>query len=238
MPDFSKRSLLPEVMDQPEASEVETKQALHEIDVINNWLGGHGLILNALSKLDWPDDNVTILDLGCGGGGTLRTIATWAQNNKKRVKLIGVDRNKLMTTYAACLSESFSNIEYLTMSVFDPQLLEIRADITMNTLFCHHFTDDELVNLIHIMDRVTSHSIIINDLDRHWFAYYSIKVITALFSKTPMVKYDAPLSVARALTKSEWERILQKANVKNYSLRWKWAWRWQIIIPKTENYVG
>jgi len=238
MPDFSTRSLLPEAMDQDDVSIDEIHLALKDIDVINRRLGGYNVILKALNQLQWPGRTITILDLGCGGGDTLRAIATWAANKNKQVKLIGLDRNPIMTEYAGAHSIAFSNIEYITMSVFDPKLMDIRADITMNSLFCHHFTDDELVNLLRIMHRLASYSVIINDLDRNWFAYYSIKMLTALFSKSELVKYDAPLSVARSLTRQEWETILQRSGIVNYSLRWKWAWRWQIIIPKAVDYAG
>jgi hypothetical protein len=74
--------------------------------------------------------------------------------------------------------------------------------------------------------------VVINDLHRHWLACYLIKYITAFFSKTYLVKYDAPLSVARSLTRQEWVSMLEQAGLKKYSIKWMWAWRWQIIIPK------
>ncbi len=232
MTNLSTRSLLPEDMDQENASVEAIEQSLSEIEVINKWLGGYSVILNALEQLPWPDRTMTIMDLGSGGGDTLRAIAVWAKKNNRSVKLIGVDRNSVMTEYAAIRSTAFTNIEYITMSVFDTRLLDMNADITMNSLFCHHFDNDELVNLLRIMYRIASHSVIINDIDRHWLAYYSIKVLTSIFSKTNMVKYDAPLSVARSLNRNEWNMILQQSGMINYSMHWKWAWRWQVIIPK------
>jgi len=82
------------------------------------------------------------------------------------------------------------------------------------------------------MNELANKAIVINDLHRHWFAYYSIKMLTKLFSKTYIVKHDGPLSVARALTKSEWEQVLNEAGVTNYSITWRWAFRWLIVIHK------
>ncbi len=234
MTDLSIRSSLPEKMDQADESKDETLKSLSEIETINKWLGGYNVIINAFEKLEWPNRTVTIVDLGSGGGDTLRVIAKWAKKNNKSVKLIGIDRNPVMTEYATSRSQAFGNLIYMTMDVFDPKLLDIKADITMNSLFCHHFNNDELTRLMGNMYKIASHSVIINDIDRHWLAYYSIKWITALFSKTYMVKYDAPLSVARSLTKREWQLIMQQAGIKTYSLQWMWAWRWQIIIRKPE----
>ena len=72
--------------------------------------------------------------------------------------------------------------------------------------------------------------IIVNDIHRHPLAYYSIKWLTGLFSKSAMVKFDAPLSVLRAFTRKELEQILLKAEIEHYELSWKWAFRWQLVI--------
>ena len=232
MPDFSKRTLLPEKMDQPGVAADETRKALSELEVVNKLLGGYQVILDALKHLEWNNQLVTIMDLGIGGGDMLRAIASWAEKNKVKLNLVGVDWNPVMIDYATAHSKNFPNIKYITMNVFDDRLLNEKADIVMNSLFCHHFDNKELIELVKRMYRLASRTVIINDLHRHWFAYYSIKFITAIFSKTYLVKYDGPLSVARSLTRNEWREILSKAEIKNYSIWWMWAWRWQIIINK------
>ena len=72
----------------------------------------------------------------------------------------------------------------------------------------------------------------IADLHRHPLAYYSIKLLTGLFSKSYLVKNDAPLSVLRGFSRKEWEALLAQPGIKNYSIRWKWAFRWLIIVEK------
>lgn len=232
MPDFSVRSTLPEKMDQPGVAEHETQQALRELEVINELLGGYNVVIGALKKIKWPKETVTIMDLGCGGGDMLRAVAKWASKENKKVELVGVDWNPVMTQYAKERSLGWQNISFRTLSIFDDRLMEQKADITMCSLFCHHFEDDELITLVKRMYVLAGSTVIINDLHRHWFAYYSIKALTRMFSKTYLVRYDGPLSVARALTRTEWEDILQRSDISNYSLKWRWAWRWEIVIEK------
>ncbi|MEO8151131.1 MAG: methyltransferase domain-containing protein [Bacteroidia bacterium] len=231
MPYLKERSSLPEKMDQPGVVVDEIHKALHELEVINKLLGGYHVIFNALEKLEW-NRPLTIMDLGCGGGDMLRAIARWAEKKNREVNLIGVDRNPVMIEYASEHAKDFPNISFKTLDVFDDELMLINADVTMNSLFCHHFDDEQLTELIKRMNKLATYTVIVNDIHRHWFAYYSIKFITAAFSKTYLVKYDAALSVARSLTRKEWEKILADADIKNYSLRWMWAWRWQLLIKK------
>ncbi len=229
---FKERSQLPEKMDQPDVPVADIHQALRELETINKLLGGYNVIFNALNKIDFSDDVVSILDLGCGGGDILRAVADWAKKKKIKVKLTGIDWNPVMTSFAVANAKDYPEITFKTMSIFDDALLSEEAHITMNTLFCHHFSNEEIKVLLKRMMELSSVAVIINDLHRNWFAYYSIKYITAVFSKTYLVKYDAPLSVARSLSRKEWEAILNDTGASNYKLNWKWAWRWQIIIRK------
>jgi ubiquinone/menaquinone biosynthesis C-methylase UbiE len=233
MPDFSTRSILLEKMDEPGVPEKEIHQALKELEIINKLLGGYRVILDALHHVQWNDKPLTILDVGCGGGDMLRAIAKWAERKNRKVLLIGVDRNKTMTDYASRQSEAYSNIRFINKDVFNDSLLNEKADIVMNSLFCHHFDNNELIVLMSRLNQLASQNVIINDIDRNWFAYYSIKFITSFFSRTYLVKYDAPLSVERSLKRDEWEAVLSSAGITKYSLRWMWAWRWQIIIMKS-----
>ncbi len=79
--------------------------------------------------------------------------------------------------------------------------------------------------------------IFINDLHRHKVAYYSIKVLTRLFSNSYLSSTMHILSVARGFTKEEWLQFFNIAGISNYSIEWKWAFRWLIVYRNacTEN---
>ena len=76
---------------------------------------------------------------------------------------------------------------------------------------------------------------IINDLRRSVWALIGIKTLIYLFSKSTMVKNDAPLSVKRGFIKSELINLLEELKITNYKIKRKWAFRWLIVIPK--NYL-
>jgi hypothetical protein len=70
----------------------------------------------------------------------------------------------------------------------------------------------------------------INDIQRNYIAYYAIKLLTTLFSKSYLVKNDAPLSVARGFTRNEWKQLFAQAGITNYTIQWKWAFRYLIVF--------
>ncbi len=230
---FSTRSEALEIMDDLSFHEEVIFQTLRELDSINQWLGGNSVTLNALEQL-WSkiseNQTIAIADLGCGSGEMLRLIARKALKEKRTVQLTGIDANPHVVTYAQKQSIGFDNLKFEELNIFNEQFQSRSFDILIATLFLHHFSDDELVNIFQSMKRQAKHGIIVNDIHRHPFAYYSIKWLTRLFSKSSMVKFDAPLSVLRAFKAHELRSILKKAEIESYQLRWKWAFRWQLVI--------
>ena len=233
---FSKRSSEVELMDDLQLSNEDLRRNLDELETINFWLGGHKVVLQALQKLlpQLRELNrpITVADVGCGGGDMLREIAKWGTRQGLEMNLTGVDANAFMLNYAAPKCEQFSNIQFQQSDIFSPEFQQQRFDILTCSLFCHHFSDESLVQLLKQLYKQAGTAVIINDLERNPMAYYSIKALTQAFSKSYLVKNDAPLSVLRAFRKSELESILQKAGITNYWLKWQWAFRWQLVLLK------
>jgi len=234
MPTFAERSTQAEIMDNLSVAGKELDQALNELDVINHLLGGNAVTFSALDKLvrqmQHQEAIITIADLGCGGGGMLRLVAKWANKKNLKFSLFGIDANENVIGFAKRNSREFANIKYLSQDIQSPEFTNHSYDLILATLFLHHFTRDELIQIFKKLASMATYGIIINDLHRHWFAYHSFKFISGIFSRSPMVKSDGPLSVLRGFKRKELIAILQKAGITNYKLRWRWAFRWQLII--------
>lgn len=234
---LEKRSYEPEIMDDLELSGKDMQQTLVELEVINNLLGGHKVVLDALDKMVAKhgvnlQEPLHIADIGCGGGDTLISIAKWAEKRNVPVKLTGVDANDYIVQVARRRCSMFPSIHIEQHDVFSPDFARHNYDVLVCSLFCHHFTDEQLVNMFEQLHRQARFAVIINDLHRHWFAYHSIKWLTVLFSRSYLVKNDGPLSVWRAFKREELKKLVQKAGIRNYSLRWMWAFRWQLLLEK------
>ncbi len=232
MPDFRFRSTAQEVMDDLESAGYALEQSLRELAVINKWLGGHRVLQSALKQLK-PylvafERPIKIADLGCGGGDLLAFVKEWGEAHSLPFELYGYDANPHVIKFANDWIADPA-IHFETANVFDNGFQQTEFDVVLLTLFCHHLPDEALVSFLSRLKSQTSTAIIINDLHRHPLAYHSIHWLTWLFSKTPMVKADAPQSVLRAFTREELYQMLQAAGFANFALRWQWAFRWQAI---------
>ncbi|MBC3540151.1 methyltransferase domain-containing protein [Rufibacter sp. H-1] len=224
-------------MDDLSLASDDLRRNLEELEFINVWLGGHEVVRNGLNQIikhpfsaPFLEKRLKIADLGSGGGDTLRMVARWARQKNLSVELVGIDANAFMLNYSTSLSQDYPEITFRQFDVFSPEFAQEQFDIVICSLFLHHFPDGPLAALLAQLKDQVRVAVLINDLHRHPLAYYSIKGLTKVFSRSYLVKNDAPLSVLRAFSRQDWQRVLVKAGVTSYLLRWKWAFRWQIIF--------
>jgi 2-polyprenyl-3-methyl-5-hydroxy-6-metoxy-1,4-benzoquinol methylase len=226
---FATRSYTPELLDAPDIPFADIRQNMRELDTINTLLGGHKITLKGLRLLlaGRPfEDGVHIVEIGCGDGNNLRIIEQWAAKKGLAVQLTGIDYNEACIDYALQIPTN-SNMQFIC-SDYRAVQFKTKPHIVFSSLFCHHFKDEDLVAQLQWMQQQSSLGFFINDLHRHPVAYNSIKLLTKAFSKSYLVKNDAPLSVLRGFRKAEWDCLLQKAGIKA-AVRWMWAFRWLIV---------
>ncbi|MCF2492732.1 methyltransferase domain-containing protein [Dyadobacter chenhuakuii] len=225
---FKHRSQDKELLDQEDIPSVDLFQNLRELDFINHWLGGYNISFNALKKVIKPGESHILVDIGCGGGDTLKRIDNWNKKERHALDLYGVDIKPVCIAYAE------ENLKTAPVKLICDDYRHIfshlkQVDIIHACLFCHHLTEEQLIELVRFA--LSSKAVlVINDLERNPFAYYSIKWLTQLFSKSYLVKNDAPLSVLRGFKRAEWLAILNKAGAIKYTVRNKWAFRHEVIV--------
>ncbi|UJP65972.1 methyltransferase domain-containing protein [Mongoliitalea daihaiensis] len=230
---FKHRSIEKEIMDDLEIGGAVLDQTLHELRIINRLLGGNYVSTSGLDQLmqKVPQAAYSIADLGCGGGDMIRVMSNWAATHNRKCSFIGIDANAHTIAFAKENLKDLPDVNFQVQNVFETSFLEDPVDLITCTLFTHHFTDEELIQLFKACLKKAKIGIVINDLHRHPVAYKSIQLLTKLFSKSDMVKNDGPLSVKRSFVKEDWARILRDSNISTYDLSWHWAFRWRLVIP-------
>jgi ubiquinone/menaquinone biosynthesis C-methylase UbiE len=222
------RSYQKELMDGDDISFEAMTQTLKELNIINTRLGGHAITLKGVKELKNSSSPLIICEIGCGGGDNLFAIYKYFNKKNIPVRFIGIDMN------AECIA--FAKQQYPQMPCdwicSDYEKVDFvgnKPGIIFSSLFCHHFTDEQLVTMLRWLKQNSILGFFINDLQRHWLAYYLIKYITKFFSKSYLVKNDACLSVARSFLKKDWQQLFQQSGVENFTITWKWAFRWLVI---------
>ncbi len=233
MKSFQYRSYQKELLDRDDIPFRDIQKNMQELNTINTLLGGHAITVKGFQQLAAGQQQIIVCEIGCGGGDNLTAIAKWCKTNHLPVKFIGIDLKPECIAVASEVEMLKSKTQWI-VSDYAKVIFDQKPDIIFSSLFCHHFTETQLVEQLQWMQKNSSIGFFINDLHRNRIAYYAIRVLTGLFSSSYLVKHDAPLSVARGFRKGEWDAIFKKAVLKQPGIRWMWAFRY-LIIYKNES---
>lgn len=194
---------------------------------VNQWLGGYRSTLGALKNMIDPltlDQPITLIDIGCGGGDTLRVIADFGRKQQRNFKLIGIDANEFIINYAKEKSIKYPEISYFSQNVFSTEFLDLKYDIALFNLVLHHFNDDEIIQLLSTVSGKAGFGVIVNDLHRSALAYYLFQLVCLTISNQ-MARDDGLISILRGFKRKDFIRYSQQLKVNSYVIHWKWAFR-------------
>jgi len=226
---FTSRSYEKELLDRDDIPFEDIKRNMHELDVINTRLGGHAISIKGLRQLLGEETPVSICEIGCGGGDNLAALEKYCRKKKIAARFTGIDINPHCITFAR-QKPGNPPADWLISDYRSVTFEKEKPAILFSSLFCHHFTDEDLVAMLQWMQKNSGRGFFINDLHRHPLAFHSIRLLTKWFSRSYLVKNDAPLSVLRGFSRREWTDLLQRAGIRDYSIRWKWAFRWLLVV--------
>ena len=111
------------------------------------------------------------------------------------------------------LATTDSRLQIVQADVFDLPFPPGSFDYALTAMFLHHLDEAQIVEVLRTMDRLATRGIIVADLLRHYRAYAWITLFTALAN--PMVRHDAKVSVAQALSRQEVLELRDQAAI-NY----------------------
>ncbi len=228
---LTERSNKLEILDGDDITFEDIKKNMQELNFINTYLGGHKITVAGFKAIyeSAKDKSKTFMvcELGCGGGDNLAAIDRWCKSKNISVAFVGIDINPNCIAYAKMqyptLNATWRVADYREVAFTQ------KPDLMFSSLFCHHFSNESIIEMLQWKKENTALGFFINDLERNYFAYHSIKIITKLFSSSYLVKNDACLSVARGFKKMEWRQLLADASLLA-TVKWKWAFRHLIVF--------
>lgn len=221
---LKERSNKKELLDSNDIPFNDIVTNMKELNFINTWLGGHEISKEGLKQLAGNNKALTVCEIGCGGGDNLVALNQWCKQKNIQAKFIGIDLKEPCIALGKTRKPLLENTTWI-VNDYRNVVFDHKPDVIFSSLFCHHFTNGQLMEQLLWMQQHSTIGFFINDLERNPLAYYLIKMLTFLFSSSYLVKNDAPLSVARGFKKREWQCLFQSVNLLQFRVEWKWAFR-------------
>lgn len=196
---------------------VECQKMLFRINQLLGFFKDTKRLLKQFSK------HSTVLDVGCGAGLMVLHLSRLFPS----MILSGTDISLSSITLAEqSLSEwqkrhSTQNVSFTVQDQLEPNIAANSIDVILTTLVCHHLSDEALVAFLQQLLMGAKKAVIINDLHRHYLAEFFYGILSPILFRNRLINHDGLISIRRGFTRKEWETLLLKANIKNYTLKWR-----------------
>jgi ubiquinone/menaquinone biosynthesis C-methylase UbiE len=189
---------------------------LRDLRRINQRLGGVDASAAAIDALAAHRDELTVLDVGTGGGDVPLALIERARNRGRRFRIVGIDSRPEVLAAAVLANPGLTATDDVELHVADGRTLPFADrsfDIAHASMVVHHMDPADALIVLKEMGRVARLGVVINDLQRSRLSWTAAWVIGHLLTRNRLTRHDAPLSVRRSYRPTEMAALLATANL-------------------------
>lgn len=216
------RVLEPEILD--EAPEGDAQANLRDIARINGLTGARRTLLGMLRGRFDAGQPLRVLDAGAASGDFAQAIA-----------------EDFAEAWTVCLDLQHRNLKCASGARVQSDAYRLpfangTFDVVHCSLLLHHFPEELCAELIAELQRVSRGVVLIQDLHRHWLAYYFLPATQWLLGWHPITVSDGMKSVAAGWRRAELEKLLSRMDLLDSSqIRWHFpSFRFFIAIDSMD----
>jgi 2-polyprenyl-3-methyl-5-hydroxy-6-metoxy-1,4-benzoquinol methylase len=221
------RRRLPELMDNPHLAPQAHALALRGLERINWWSHSARILWPPIRGLLRASGGKTprILDIASGAGDV--PIAIWrkARAAGHDLEVQGWDIHAGAVAYASqSAHKKGASVRFLQRDALGA-LDADRYDVVMCSLFLHHLSRDQAVELLRRMASRATRLVLVNDLRRSALGLMLAHAATRVLSSSEIVHTDGPRSVAAAFSLEELRLLSRDAGLETATIARRWPFR-------------
>ena len=217
---FSQRRRVPELMDQPELAAPEHRRALAGLARINWWSGSAGILWpNIKAAARTTSRRLRILDVATGAGDVPIRLWQKAQRAGLNVEIAACDCSSQALEFASDRADQAgADVRFFAWDILKGPPPD-RYDVVISSLFLHHLTEPQAVQVLSDLARASESQVLINDLRRGTLGWLLAQVGCRTMTSSSVVHFDGPASVAGAFTCGEALTLAEKAGLRGATVR-------------------
>lgn len=215
---LSERVIVPEMLDH--APPDVTRASLRDLARINRFLGGYYVLGRLFASVARPADSFSVLDVGAASGDMGAAI----RRRYPRARVTSLDYKADHLAQAAD--------PRVVADAFGLPFRPASFDFVFSSLFLHHFTNDQLVELFRGFRSVARRAVLAIDLERGPLAYHFLPRSRWLFGWHDITINDGQISVAAAMKKHELRALAMRSGLQSARVRVHRPWsRLSLVAP-------
>jgi 2-polyprenyl-3-methyl-5-hydroxy-6-metoxy-1,4-benzoquinol methylase len=227
MPNLRDRVRVPELMDDPALDPKRHAHALAGLRRVNVISRSDAILWSELRPLAQrlAPQPLRVLDIATGSGDVPLRLAARFANARLPVQISACDISPTAIAQAQAAAHATNvPIHFFTHDVLAHPLPD-EYDAVVCSLFLHHLDPPEAQTILQRMAAASRHIVLVNDLQRSWLGWWAAYIGTRVLTRSPIVHYDGPVSVAAAFTPNEAIQLAAKAGLAHATATRRFPWR-------------
>jgi hypothetical protein len=224
------RDRVPEWMDDPALPVRQHDHALRGLARLNAISRSHRLLWPRLRTLARRSEGpLQVLDVASGAADLPVRLDRVARNVGVRLRWILTDRSPHALAHALGRARQ-AGLDCRAVQVDAVREPLPRADVVINSLFLHHFDQEDVVRILRGMREAARQAVGVTDLRRTSLALGLVWLGSRLVTRSPVVHHDATASVRAAHEPGEVRNLTERAGMTGACVevvdpvRWRLWW--------------
>jgi len=217
---LKERVIVPEMLDH--AAPDVARASLRDLARVNRYLGGYLVLKRLFAAVATPGERFSVLDVGAASGDMGAAI----HRLYPRARVTSLDYK---IDHLAQASDP-----KLAADAFHLPFRPASFDFVFSSLFLHHFTDQQVAELLTSFRTLARRAVLAIDLERGPLAYYFLPKTRWLFGWQDITIHDGRISVAAAMKKDELQALAMRAGFKGARVRVHRPWSRLSLIARVQ----
>jgi 2-polyprenyl-3-methyl-5-hydroxy-6-metoxy-1,4-benzoquinol methylase len=229
---LAERIYVAEAIDDPHCDAERLRRTYAHLAIINKTLSRmeHLLRRHVVEDAVRVGGSATVLELGCGGGDMLASLAREAAHAGIDLRLVGLDSDPRAVARARQTLAPYANAHVQQGRIDDLGLLP--ADYVFCNHVLHHFPPDDVVQVLRKLRLAARRRLLVNDLERSPVAYWLYTALAGVAFHKSFVYSDGRLSIRKGFRVPELESACGQAGFPSgFRVERVPPWRVVIIAP-------
>lgn len=222
---LARRSQETELLDRHELDPDALRANLREMAMFNRLPGGTQASIGAIERLADGARELTIVDVGTGGGEMARDFVRHGRRRPARWRVVAVDRRSEVLEIARGTVHDEPDLELVLADGRQLPLEDEAVDVAHASLLLHHLDPPDAQVLLGELRRVARRGVVINDLHRGLLPFLVTSATVLFLARANYTRHDGILSARRAHTLGELDALLAAAGLEA-------TWRSSRILPR------
>lgn len=176
-----------------------------------------------------------VLDIACGGGHVLVSLARRAARARLDVDWLGWDVNAVAVDHARTVAAR-AGVKQVRFERADAlrEPLPADADLIACTLFLHHLAEPDAIALLGRLRLAARRAVVVSDLRRTWLGGVFTRLAGHALSRSDVFRVDGMRSIAAAFTTEEASALAARAGLTGARVCNIWPQRWLLRWARDE----